>query len=1567
MQIYDNLSSFSHEAILNEVLEVVTILCQNIPLDSLKEGYSRSVSHNIVEIKSDGINQKNDDMILDDIKSENARYYFFPKIQGLMAVLWTIWNRGNCHDCQNDRHYELTRESKDLKKIECEDWKERFKIALNSKAIDEPEIEELSVLETKTSSVTFPILPMPSTIVFCNKKVMANALSNVVRLLWANHGLVAGVLTGDVAIDQQRKTLQRFRDERIQVLFATEIAEEGLDIKQCSSVVNFDPPGTIKAFIQRRGRARAQNSLNINIWPAKETNEHRFRILCNAMCGFIETEVRFDDQFIAYSTKLLSTQNENSEKYVVSSTGAYVDYVSSQALVFDYCRSLLQRQREKVEDLSLPNNIPSFVEDTTDAALPFYTFESYDDPILDEKVYVTTLHLPAIPSAPAFSWTKSKKQHGKGRAALEAVQYLHQNGILDDHLRVIEFLREISPFESLPGEQKRKKQSIIDDETADDSNNDKVDLAVKAVSDELCITPQFEAGHTCLHFYSIHCDLNSARLKNLSTVMQDSLNTLQYLTFAVASIQEVRIAENVWKGSFQESFQNQLPWIFQYLGARTCSDEEIGLMQAYHLAVLTTRVPHLPEIYRDEHGFVNPLLFASSDKRKDVLRWFPYHEPDIWVKSSNHAWYIAAPISCFQVSHMCDHQINKYFDPETLFQEALMAVTLMNNLHVIKANNSMSTPPPFDFVSAENYCDMKDWICTSNACNLIRLNPQLPCPNSLLDIMDIKKKLTFHEYLSKRGPRSAAWIDKQLLLISNTEHINSSRMQVKDNESLADTTASLSQLVFIDAISSKLTHSNFIGNLSQSHSAAQKNGSKKKVTSNTKKRRPACIMPQLCFRLGKSRHFYHCLLLPGLVYRFLSVCLARELRATLQHRLLSVMGEERIEENISGESDAVVSAPTNPILQCKLQLSDVENKTPNLAALLEAMTATRAMEGLQSERLEFLGDSFLKLAASLEVFTNFHQAAEGELTQRRRNIICNRSLTQLAVKTEMAQFVRVLPFSRGLEAVYLRPPGLSIGDESNEDNGIHNWLPSLRNCNLQAVEEFPKVPSNFSTVDVSTVKIADDLLIAEAFHESNSQNQRQLVRQLPSKVLADLMEALLGVFVSQSPLHFGLQSAALLAYGLQIINHNCIALLHNASPTERETLFNFPMQTSLTTVLSPHPNQLQFNSPTDFAAISNAPLQLNRICLPLKCTTLQKIEHQLQYHFQCPNLLAVAFTHASMSYEYQSYERLEFLGDAVLDFLVARILYHLHPQWKEGHLSQSKHDHSSNKYLSGFGEKLGVLQLVRHNSGAILRALKYLESREKPKIAEAVVQNSTHPSEQECSWTLHGSFAVDDTTTEFVCSEILSAVHPSTFVDHVEATEIPSNVADLIDLDCNEFQQIDTMCPNEVAIPESMVKIQADIIEAIIGAVYLDTGGDIDRVETMLRHLSFFGESMLIKPQFTANEEAVPDRPSSPEEKKSTAIAASSADGNIMNQCFDRKRKFSEIGGEQSIPKEIDMNEYNINSMDSIDQELIANAHNRDDAICGEGSVVMMDVDGINRTIIIEGDDIQEHKKLKKN
>jgi len=79
---------------------------------------------------------------------------------------------------------------------------------------------------------------------------------------------------------------------------------------------------------------------------------------------------------------------------------------------------------------------------------------------------------------------------------------------------------------------------------------------------------------------------------------------------------------------------------------------------------------------------------------------------------------------------------------------------------------------------------------------------------------------------------------------------------------------------------------------------------------------------------------------------------------------------------------------------------------------------------------------------------------------------------------------------------------------------------------------------------------------------------------------------------------------------------------------------------------------------------------------------------QLDYRFQQPQLLQRALTHRSYSATHN--ERLEFLGDSVLNCVIARYLYDTHPDLPEGDLSRLRSNLVNQQTLAVLAQQLNL-------------------------------------------------------------------------------------------------------------------------------------------------------------------------------------------------------------------------------------------------------------------------------------
>lgn len=87
-------------------------------------------------------------------------------------------------------------------------------------------------------------------LIFTNTKRMAD---NVAYSLKRN-GISADSIHSDRSQFQRETTLRNFRDGRVQVMVATEVAARGLDVNNIQHVINYDYPNNSSDYIHRIGR-----------------------------------------------------------------------------------------------------------------------------------------------------------------------------------------------------------------------------------------------------------------------------------------------------------------------------------------------------------------------------------------------------------------------------------------------------------------------------------------------------------------------------------------------------------------------------------------------------------------------------------------------------------------------------------------------------------------------------------------------------------------------------------------------------------------------------------------------------------------------------------------------------------------------------------------------------------------------------------------------------------------------------------------------------------------------------------------------------------------------------------------------------------------------------------------------------------------------------------------------------------------------------------------------------------------------------------------------------------------
>ncbi|MEI6305804.1 MAG: ribonuclease III [Deltaproteobacteria bacterium] len=118
---------------------------------------------------------------------------------------------------------------------------------------------------------------------------------------------------------------------------------------------------------------------------------------------------------------------------------------------------------------------------------------------------------------------------------------------------------------------------------------------------------------------------------------------------------------------------------------------------------------------------------------------------------------------------------------------------------------------------------------------------------------------------------------------------------------------------------------------------------------------------------------------------------------------------------------------------------------------------------------------------------------------------------------------------------------------------------------------------------------------------------------------------------------------------------------------------------------------------------------------------IEQLEQRIDYSFDQPALAVRAMTHPSLEHEQLGegdYQRLEFLGDAVLGMLLAEALYSRFPDGSEGDMSRIRSQLAGQNTLAGIARQCGLGQFILLGRGE-----EQTSGREKDSILADVLES----------------------------------------------------------------------------------------------------------------------------------------------------------------------------------------------------------------------------------------------------
>ncbi|MBW7886740.1 MAG: DEAD/DEAH box helicase [Bacteroidetes bacterium] len=158
----------------------------------------------------------------------------------------------------------------------ADSWtRQALEVSIMPEEIAVSTVEQITYITTQSEKFTLlhnliTKLNLERVLIFANRRDEARSLRDTLEA----YGITCSLLSGDVDQRQRIKRLENFREGKIRVLVATDVAARGIHVEGISHVINYNLPQDVEEYVHRIGRTGRAGATGISINFADEYDAH---------------------------------------------------------------------------------------------------------------------------------------------------------------------------------------------------------------------------------------------------------------------------------------------------------------------------------------------------------------------------------------------------------------------------------------------------------------------------------------------------------------------------------------------------------------------------------------------------------------------------------------------------------------------------------------------------------------------------------------------------------------------------------------------------------------------------------------------------------------------------------------------------------------------------------------------------------------------------------------------------------------------------------------------------------------------------------------------------------------------------------------------------------------------------------------------------------------------------------------------------------------------------------------------------------------------------------------------